>query len=633
MSATFEKLVEGFPGNARTAIDQAPPLFADFRERGEKELQLRCLLLELDARVFLERLDEAEALLAQWEPVAKAEDWPSAQVKFCNIRGIIARKRLDFVAAATAFHEGLALAGSTIERGVFCSNLGNLFSLLGDFASAFDFLEQAVRHYEAAGEKRRLGAAFIYTGTACQKLGQFDRALSYFSKGLELLDEVHDASQRVYAWLSISECHGELGDVSSQRAAIQRAQTMLAAMHADDGARQRDETNVESVRGRFELKHGDAAAGRRILLELIDGNRLPVGSNASILALAIADHLETPPELALRMARQALAEAEKQGYQSELIGAHHSLYQLNKAHDLASAVAHLEKARELEQQQFAEKTAQQLQAVEVQQKTWQLGRELREEQRLREETARLLVEVETQKNHAEEANRAKTAILGITAHDLRNQIGSLLLGVERMAAAIQHPEKLPPLEKLAEMSLASGDEARELLSSLLDYSSIQEGSLTSRPETVDLIELVAAVTVEGEEAAQRKEQTVTATLPAVNGVMARLDPTRLRQVLQNLLGNAIKYAPPGTEIEVELALDGDAARIEVRDHGPGISADDEAHLFQAFRPLSNRPTGGESSTGLGLYIARAIVANEGGQIGYSARDGGGSVFWMEVPKG
>jgi signal transduction histidine kinase len=106
------------------------------------------------------------------------------------------------------------------------------------------------------------------------------------------------------------------------------------------------------------------------------------------------------------------------------------------------------------------------------------------------------------------------------------------------------------------------------------------------------------------------------------------DPRRLDQVLLNLLSNAIRHSPPRGVIDVSLTTRDGGIRIEVRDHGPGISPEDRKLLFHRYRQIGPAASGG---TGLGLAIARAIVEAHGGRIGVDSRPGRGAIFWFRLP--
>ena len=111
------------------------------------------------------------------------------------------------------------------------------------------------------------------------------------------------------------------------------------------------------------------------------------------------------------------------------------------------------------------------------------------------------------------------------------------------------------------------------------------------------------------------------------------DAERLSQVLENLLSNAIKFTPPGKEIEIALECCAHLVRTSIKDAGPGLTADDQTRLFTRFQRLSARPTGGESSTGLGLSIVKDLIELHGGRVGAKNHPHGGSIFWFELPRG
>jgi signal transduction histidine kinase len=111
----------------------------------------------------------------------------------------------------------------------------------------------------------------------------------------------------------------------------------------------------------------------------------------------------------------------------------------------------------------------------------------------------------------------------------------------------------------------------------------------------------------------------------------RTDRTAARQILDNLISNAVKYSPHGATVHLELATVGGMGVIRVRDEGPGLSEEDQKNLFKKFSRLTARPTGGESSNGLGLAIAHRLAKALGGGIRCESTLGHGSTFIFELP--
>jgi signal transduction histidine kinase len=109
------------------------------------------------------------------------------------------------------------------------------------------------------------------------------------------------------------------------------------------------------------------------------------------------------------------------------------------------------------------------------------------------------------------------------------------------------------------------------------------------------------------------------------------DETRLAQVIQNLVGNAIKFCPADTTVIVRSCIQGDSVIFEVCDSGPGLTEADLAKVFMKYARLSNKPTGGEKSSGLGLAICKHLVALQEGTIGVHNNPDRGATFWFSLP--
>jgi signal transduction histidine kinase len=252
------------------------------------------------------------------------------------------------------------------------------------------------------------------------------------------------------------------------------------------------------------------------------------------------------------------------------------------------------------------------------------------------EKARLVSELADQKHRIEEQNQRllqlneeKNRFLGIAAHDLRNPIGA----IGSVAELLLSPEDdVSPEEQRSFLEDIAGQAGYmlRLLDDLLDVSHIESGKLVLNPVEFDPATLLGQAVERHARVAAAKGSRVVLD-PARSATVAG-DPVRLRQVVDNLISNAVKYSPPGATVRVEAGEEEQGWLVVVRDEGPGLTAADHARLFQDFARLSARPTGGEASTGLGLAISRRIVECHGGRIGARPAPGRGTEFWFTIPR-
>lgn len=217
----------------------------------------------------------------------------------------------------------------------------------------------------------------------------------------------------------------------------------------------------------------------------------------------------------------------------------------------------------------------------------------------------------------------KERFLRIAGHDLRNPLCLILMSGELARRKGAPPEVTAYLESIH----ASARQMRSIIDTFLNVQKPGGG----RPGRVDLNLLAAAIVSQHEPAAERKQLTLALDLgeplPSV-----RADTGHAYQALTNYVSNAVKFLPPGGRITVRTRPAGDTAvRVEVEDNGPGVPPAERAALFTDYARLSNRPTGGEESTGLGLSIVRQLVESQHGRTGADFPPTGGSTFWFELP--
>ncbi len=253
-----------------------------------------------------------------------------------------------------------------------------------------------------------------------------------------------------------------------------------------------------------------------------------------------------------------------------------------------------------------------------------VGRRL---QQARDTLREALEDAERARKRAEEADRIKTEMLGIAAHDLRNPMSSILGFADLICS---ETSSLQNAQRHAGVIVNAAQRTLRLLTDLLESAAFDAGRVELRLTTLDLSELVGEAIERQRARANAKQQRIE--FSGANNALVRADSDRLHQVLDNLLSNAIKFSKVEGRIEVQVFNTEHEVRIEVRDSGPGFKSEDRRLLFQRFQRLSARPTGGETSTGLGLSIVRDLVQMHGGLVrAESLGENQGSAFIVSLP--
>ncbi len=251
-----------------------------------------------------------------------------------------------------------------------------------------------------------------------------------------------------------------------------------------------------------------------------------------------------------------------------------------------------------------------------------------EKGRLVTELAHQKTETDTANQELRRLNKLKNDFLAIAAHDLRNPMSYIQLGASLLlepSTDISNEESLQIIRGIYK----NAEFINTLLNDLLDIALFDTGTFSLNPTSISIRNFLQDAIVFHTELAGRKKIQIIFEPSNEGQVFA--DPLRLRQVLDNLISNAVKFSPTGSKVWVRANRMGGGWRIEIQDEGPGFNERDQIRLFKEFSQLSAKPTGGERSTGLGLAISFRIVEAHGGEIGVDTTEGAGSIFWFALP--
>jgi signal transduction histidine kinase len=232
---------------------------------------------------------------------------------------------------------------------------------------------------------------------------------------------------------------------------------------------------------------------------------------------------------------------------------------------------------------------------------------------------------------AEDANEAKAAFLATLSHELRTPLNAIIGLADILSTRRASPLATDRSDSYAAEIAASGRHLLRLINDILDYSSISRGRLLIQPEWMRLEQVVSAAVRAAQGLAEQRGVTLSmAEVDPAIGI--HIDSVRFRQILDNLIGNALKFTPQGGEVGVEVAIGPDKSiRLSIRDTGIGMRAEDIAVAMEPFRQLENALTRKIAGTGLGLPITKGLVEAHGGLMTVESDAGHGTTVHIMLP--
>ncbi len=241
----------------------------------------------------------------------------------------------------------------------------------------------------------------------------------------------------------------------------------------------------------------------------------------------------------------------------------------------------------------------------------------------------LLARLETQLELSK-LTKLKDQFLQIASHDLKNPLSNVLLSTFLVLTGVPPgTEMTEEMYSAVQMIERQSTTMQRIVTDFLDFHALQDGRLQLELGWVDLSETARRVVSDNADYAQSKDITFDLDLEPMSPLMA--DEGRLSQVMQNFIGNAIKFCPRHSAVMIRIRTENQSAIFEVCDSGPGLTEADLAKVFTKYARLSNKPTGGEKSSGLGLAIAKRMIELHGGSIGVTNNPDCGATFWFSLP--
>jgi signal transduction histidine kinase len=227
----------------------------------------------------------------------------------------------------------------------------------------------------------------------------------------------------------------------------------------------------------------------------------------------------------------------------------------------------------------------------------------------------------------QELVRLRDDFVSGVSHELRTPLAQI-----RLFADLLESGRLPTSEQRSRSIRIINEESRRLtwlVENILHFSRAQRGAGRIAPQPVEAAPLVREIVDAFAPLARERDARFEVT--ADPGAVVRVDADALRQVLLNLLDNAVKYGPPGQTVRVRVELRGVALRVAVDDRGPGVPWEERARVWEPYRRLPRDAEGATGGSGIGLAVVKDLVELHGGRVGVAEAPGGGARFWIELP--
>jgi signal transduction histidine kinase/CheY-like chemotaxis protein len=243
--------------------------------------------------------------------------------------------------------------------------------------------------------------------------------------------------------------------------------------------------------------------------------------------------------------------------------------------------------------------------------------------------ARLIGELKVTNRRLEEANKHKSVFLANMSHELRTPLNAIIGFSELLIDSSGRQFDVPTQQRFFTQIHTSGKHLLGLINDILDLSKVEAGQMELRLQTVTVGEIVKQVLETVEPLAGQKRIKMRADAASAGEVL--VDAGKLKQMLLNLVSNAIKFTPDDGEVAISAARLQSAVEISITDTGIGISESDQSLLFQEFHQVDQGPGRRQQGTGLGLALTRRFAALHGGEVSVQSEVGKGSVFTLRLP--
>jgi len=509
--------------------------------------------------------------------------------------------------------------------------LGRIYEKIGNHGKAKQSYQTALNLFEKYNRSSHLADMYHHMAEVQEDLGHLNQSLEFHKKALSIRDEINDSS-------GLAKSFSQLGIIFAAKDDVD-----LAINYHQRAADIRDKLGNPIQKAQNYIKIGELHSSQGHLNRAVDyANRALHIANSfnaleikvKALKLALDTHLRLGNIERVKELRDTLEEL-----QDSLETLKHEQQQRNltfhlQTQEKVDSLEQLQKAQEVQKAQLEKEHFLLIIAIIVALALIIILILLYNRYRYRKHQENLLrnknEELEELNSRLETLNEEKNDIMQTVTHDMKNPLAGII-GLTDLALSdadsIPREEILEFMEQIEKAAQKMNDMIRKLL----DIRTIESGGHNLDIEPNDIIKALGDVVQSNSQKAKEKDIKIVSKF-SHNSEMVLGDQTAIQRVLDNLVSNAIKYSPKGKKVVLNLQKKNGTVRVEVKDEGPGIQPDEQSKLFTKFSRISTKPTGGEHSTGLGLYITKQLTNEMNGEVGCESKPGSGSTFFITLPR-
>lgn len=511
------------------------------------------------------------------------------------------------------------------ERGISVSqnNIANVLLNIGDYSSALQYYFDALKYSENENNKFFISNIYNNIGLVYQKLDNLDESLEFQTKSFEMSKEINDLQGIANAEMNIGIVYYQKKDFLKSLEYFKSALTKYIKLK-DLFGQANCYNNIGSV---YEsLNDYDKSMvnffDAYVLRKRIDDK---FGISSSLLNIGDLYYHKKQFKEALEFLYEALEIAIESEAKINENSAYYYLARVyNETGDYKNAYENLNKYIKTKDKIFTAESEAKINNLRVLHNIESLRKEAEIEKLRNIELAEALKLVKEQNNMLKNLDSEKNQFLRIAAHDLKNPLSNII-----GFAKIIKDDKTELSEKETDEYLGyiidSSNQMFNIISNLLNTNAIEQGKLDFKIQKIDVNPVINEIISVYKNNANIKNINVIFDKDA-DFLYINADKFFLKQIIDNLLSNALKFSPFGKEIVIRSYSKNKFAYISVKDSGPGISGEEQKLLFNKFTKLSAKPTGGESSSGLGLSIVKKLVDSMNGSISCKSEPGKGAEF-------